>query len=61
MFWKADNAESMLQVRSQVVPDQWDQAMVELADFRKTVAYDRYDWTPQPMSCKNEDSHSTAM
>jgi len=23
MFWKSENAESMLQVRSQVVPDQW--------------------------------------
>ena len=60
MFWKSDNAESMLQVRSQVVPDRWDQAMQELAEFRRTVAYDDYRWEPQPMSCKTETSLSTA-
>ena len=60
MFWKAENAESMLQVRSQVVPDQWDQAMVELAEFQRAVGYDGYSWKPQRMSCKNESSHSTA-
>lgn len=60
MFWKAENAESMLQVRSQVVPDQWDQAMKELADFQRKVGYDDYRWTPQSMSSKNESSHTTA-
>ncbi|WP_146522109.1 hypothetical protein [Stieleria varia] len=60
MFWTAENAESMLQVRSQVIPDQWDKAMVELAEFRRTVAYDGYQWTPVETSCKSENSHSTA-
>ena len=60
MFWKSDNAESMLQVRSRVVSDRWDQAMQELAEFRRTVAYDDYRWEPQPMSCKTETSLSTA-
>lgn len=60
MFWTGENAESMLQVRSQVVPDQWDEAMNELCEFQRTVAYDNYRWTPQSMSCKIEDSHSTA-
>jgi hypothetical protein len=61
MFWKAENAESMLQVRCQVIPDQWDQAMRNLGDFRRRVAYDDYRWTPQAMSCKAEDSYNTAI
>jgi hypothetical protein len=60
MFWKGENAESMLQVRSHVVPDQWDKSMKELSEFRRTIAHDGYQWTPQLMSCKVEDSHNTA-
>lgn len=60
MFWSSENAESMLQVRSQVIPSQWDAALVELSDFRRTIASDGYAWQPQPMSCKAEDSYSTA-
>lgn len=61
MFWKSENAESMLQVRSQVVPDQWDAAMLELAEFRRTQASDDWRWTPQSMSDKHEDSHAVAV
>jgi hypothetical protein len=60
MFWKSDNAESMLQVRSQVVPDRWDGSMLELGEFRRTIASDGYAWEPRPMSCKAEDSYNTA-
>ena len=60
MFWTSENAESMLQVRSQVIPDQWDAALTELSDFRRTIASDGYAWQPQPMSCKAEDSYRTA-
>ncbi len=60
MFWKSENAESMLQVRSQVVPDRWDMAMADLSAFRRTVAYSDYRWESQKMSCKVEDSSSTA-
>jgi hypothetical protein len=60
MFWKSNNAESMLQVRSQVVPDQWDTSMAELSEFRRTQAYDDWRWTPEPMNPKVEDSHTIA-
>jgi hypothetical protein len=60
MFWTSENAESMLQVRCQVIPDQWDAALVELAEFRRTVAYDGYAWQPQKMSCKAAASYDTA-
>lgn len=60
MFWKIEHAESMLQVRSQVVPDQWDSAMSELSEFRRTEAYDGWQWEPQSMSIKNESSPTLA-
>jgi hypothetical protein len=60
MSWRDENAESMLQVRSQVIPDRWDEAMNDLNDFQKTVAYDNYKWTPRSMSCKTEDTHNIA-
>ncbi|TWT91974.1 hypothetical protein [Stieleria varia] len=60
MFWTTENAESMLQVRCQVTSDQWGKAIVELAEFEHTVAYDGYQWTPIATSRKNENSHSTA-
>lgn len=55
MFWTSDHAESILQVRSQVVPDQWDQAMSDLAEFRRTEAYTDWAWNPENMSIKNEN------
>ena len=58
MFWKSENAESMLQVRSQVVPDQWDTAMTDLAEFRRTQAWDDWHWEPRRMSCKDEASRT---
>ena len=60
MFWKSTHAESMLQVRSQVVPDQWDTAMSELSEFRRTEAYDSWQWEPQKMSVKTESSPTLA-
>jgi hypothetical protein len=60
MFWKSEHAESMLQVRSQVVPDQWDQAMSDLGDFRRTEAHDSWDWGPENMSSKIENPPALA-
>ena len=60
MFWKSEHAESMLQVRSQVVPDQWDQAMSDLSEFRRTEAYDGWEWNPENMSIKSESPPAMA-
>lgn len=60
MFWTSENAESMLQVRSQVIPGGWDKMIEALSEFRRTVAHDGHAWTPQPMSCKAETSFTTA-
>ena len=61
MFWRSNNAESMLQVRCQVVPDRWDAAMVELAEFRRRNAPDDWQWQPRSMNSKNETSHNLAV
>lgn len=60
MFWKSDHAESMLQVRSHVVPDQWDAAMSDLTEFRRTEAHDGWAWEPENMSTKNENPPALA-
>ena len=61
MFWKSENAEQMLQVRSQVVTDRWDAQMLNLAEFRRTQAADTWTWEPRPMSCKVEDPTAIAV
>lgn len=61
IFWKSDNAESMLQVRCQVIPDRWDTAMVELAEFRRSQAPSDWQWQPRSMSSKDETSHNLAV
>ena len=60
MFWKSAHAESMLQIRNQVVSDHWDAAMSELSDFLRTETYDSWQWQPQDMSIKNESPPTLA-
>lgn len=61
MFWKLDNAEVMLQVRSQVLTDRWDDRMVELVDFRRTQAKEDWHWELRNMSYKIENSTTVAV
>lgn len=42
MFWTSAHAESMLQVRSQVIPGGWDKSLKARGEFRRTVAHDGY-------------------
>ena len=60
-FWKSENAEQMLQIRSQVVTDRWDAQMLNLAEFRRTQAVDRWQWEPKLMSCKVENDQTIAV
>lgn len=60
IFWREENAEAMLQVRSQVITDRWDE---RLKKMRQHLAYDgRRDWSwePQPMSTKVERASPSA-
>ena len=60
IFWRAANAEAMLQVRSQVISDRWDNRIKQM---RRHLAYDgRTEWTfePRPMSSKVERAAPSA-
>lgn len=59
-FWRSENAEAMLQIRAQVVTDRWDDRMVEVSTFRRQHVGTEWHWPPKRMSCKAEDSVSTA-
>ena len=60
MFWTQDHAESILQVRCQVIPDQWDAAMSDLQEFHRREAYDGWTWEPGNMRIKNENPPALA-
>jgi hypothetical protein len=54
IFWLEENAEAMLQVRSQVISGRWDNRIKQM---RKHLTYDgRTEWSfePRPMSSKVE-------
>ena len=54
IFWREENAEAMLQVRSQVISERWDDRIKQMRDH---LAYDgRTEWNfqPRPMSSKVE-------
>jgi hypothetical protein len=54
MFWGEPQAETMLQVRAQVISNRWDQRLNEMRELtRRDVRHD-WTWEPQPMSCKSE-------
>jgi hypothetical protein len=61
MFWRQENAEIMLQVRSQVMTDRWDERMVQLATFRRRQAAIDWQWEPKAFSCKVEADTATAV
>jgi hypothetical protein len=59
MYWYADNAESMLQIRAQVLTNRWDERMGELRKFRSQDARITWKWTPQDMTPKVECAAAT--
>lgn len=54
MYWRQENAESMLQIRAQVLTDRWDERMDELRKLRSKDARITWKWTPKDMSPKVE-------
>jgi hypothetical protein len=54
IFWREENAESMLQLRALVMSDRWDGRMSEMRALRKTTYLADWIWTPSPMSSKSE-------
>jgi len=61
MFWREPHAETMLQVRAQVISDRWDERIQEMRQLQRTHAGTDWEWKPQSMSCKSEPDNATAV
>lgn len=61
MFWYEEHAESMLQVRAQVLTNRWDERMAQLAAHRRQQASRDWHWEPRAFSCKVEADEATAL
>jgi hypothetical protein len=60
-FWREPNAQSMLQIRAQVLSNRWDERLAELRELRRTDGLTDWTWTPQPMSFKTEGENAIAV
>ena len=60
LFWRESNAESMLQVRCQLISDRWDERLCEMREFRRQHGVQDWAWTPEPMNVKSEAETSNA-
>jgi len=54
MFWREEHAESMLQLRSLVISDRWDERVRLMRQSQRCIQLPDWRWTPHPMSCKTE-------
>jgi hypothetical protein len=61
IFWREPNAESMLQVRAQVISNRWDQRIQEMRDLRRSNGLTDWTWQPKPMSVKTEANNANAL
>lgn len=53
-FWREPNAETMLQVRAQVISDRWDERLAESRAMLRRHAIPDPSWETRPMSSKTE-------
>jgi hypothetical protein len=60
MYWRADNAETMLQLRCQVISDRWDESMSAMRNMNRKTSHEDWRWVPNPMNLKVEASKSDA-
>jgi hypothetical protein len=60
IFWREENAESMLQLRALVMSDRWNDRISEMRQLRKTTYIADWSWTPSPMSLKSEPQLKSA-
>lgn len=59
MFWGEPQAETMLQVRAQVISNRWDQRLNEMRELTRRDGRHDWTWEPQAMSCKSEPTLAT--
>ena len=61
IYWREENAESMLQIRAQVLTNRWNERMDELRQLRSRDARTTWRWIPQNMSFKLERDVSSTV
>jgi hypothetical protein len=61
MFWREPHAETMLQVRAQVITNRWDERLREMRRHQRSHPRTDWRWTPNPMSIKCEANSTTAL
>ena len=61
MFWREPNAESMLQVRAQVLSNRWDERVQAMRKLRRSDGSTDWTWQPRAMSVKTEAENATAL
>lgn len=61
MFWREPNAETMLQVRAQVISDRWDERLTEMRNLQRSHGRTDWKWSPQAMSIKSEPDNASAV
>lgn len=61
MFWISEHAESMLQLRSQLISDRWDERLSSSREVERTQAIGDWHWEPDSMRPKDESSIATAV
>ena len=54
MFWLAENAETMLQLRCQVMGGRWDESVAAMRNMNRKTSHGDWRWTPRPMNPKVE-------
>ena len=59
-FWREENAESMLQLRSPVISGRWDERLKLMRLGRKSINLTDWSWEPHPMSNKVESNSKSA-
>jgi len=60
LSWYQENAESMLQLRAQVVSKRWDSQLKAVRELARKASGAEWTWDPRPMSAKDESSIATS-
>lgn len=59
IFWRAESAEEMLQVRCQVISRRWDERLKSLREFRRQDNSTDWTWKPRSMRLETEAGKTT--
>lgn len=61
IYWLAESAEAMLQIRAYVLTDRWDQRLSELRKLKRKDTRTEWNWTPQDMRENTERAKASSV